>query len=194
MIKYTIWDKTNIGENYPGITSPLTYSFVRRSYQAVYKNFCLRIGVSPTEIREKNYIFENLVGHIHGQLYYNLRSWYELLSFLPGERQTSTWFDTMLDPVVRRSIHEITDRKYSFPFRIYRIYIGVRFAILSVLFPILRREFDRKSSVLFSSGYSAHFSQMIDQELIGWFRVLEDRFLSVWAIPIINDFRLMVSY
>ena len=35
---------------------------------------------------------------------------------------------------------------------------------------------------------------MIDQELIGWFRVLEDRFLSVWAIPIINDFRLMVSY
>jgi pyruvate,water dikinase len=100
----------------------------------------------------------------------------------------------MLDPVVRRSIYDISEKQYSKVFRLYRLYIGVRFTFLSLIFPILRREFDKKSSVLFSSGGTANLSKMANAELIHWFNVLEDRFLSVWAIPIINDFRLMVSY
>ena len=48
-----IWDKTNIGENYPGITLPLTYSFIKDAYFQVYKNFLKKIWVK-TEIIDKN--------------------------------------------------------------------------------------------------------------------------------------------
>ena len=35
-----IWDNSNIVESYGGITTPLTFSFARRAYEGVYRQFC----------------------------------------------------------------------------------------------------------------------------------------------------------
>src|SRR5690606_23319304 len=40
------WDCTNIAENYPGVTLPLSYSFIRGLYARVYPNFFRLLGVS----------------------------------------------------------------------------------------------------------------------------------------------------
>ena len=35
-----LWDNSNIAESYNGITTPLTFSFARRIYEEVYRQFC----------------------------------------------------------------------------------------------------------------------------------------------------------
>ena len=40
------WDATNISENYPGVTLPLTYSVIRELYAGVYKSFMRMLGTS----------------------------------------------------------------------------------------------------------------------------------------------------
>jgi pyruvate,water dikinase len=37
---YNLWDNSNIAESYNGITTPLTFSFARRVYEEVYRQFC----------------------------------------------------------------------------------------------------------------------------------------------------------
>ena len=49
---YTLWDNSNIIESYGGMTTPLTYSFARRAYQAVYQELCRILeGVRARETR-----------------------------------------------------------------------------------------------------------------------------------------------
>ena len=35
-----LWDNSNIAESYSGVTTPLTFSFARRVYEEVYRQFC----------------------------------------------------------------------------------------------------------------------------------------------------------
>ena len=35
-----LWDNSNIAESYNGVTTPLTFSFARRAYEEVYRQFC----------------------------------------------------------------------------------------------------------------------------------------------------------
>ncbi len=41
----TIWDNSNIIESYSGVTTPLTFSFARRAYEEVYRQFCRMMRV-----------------------------------------------------------------------------------------------------------------------------------------------------
>ncbi len=194
MNKYILWDKTNIGENYPGVTSPLTYSFVRHAYSNVYVNFVRLIGARPKEVEKKKYIFENLIGQIQGQLYYNLMLWYELLDFLPAKKNTTAWFDAMLDPVVKADLKNIANEKHGVWVSVQKMYIGVRFVLLSIFFPLLHQVFEFKSRKLFRQFQNIHLETMSQEKLGETFDTFQSKFFSVWAITIVNDFRLMSLY
>jgi pyruvate,water dikinase len=56
----TLWDNANIAESYSGVTTPLTFSFARGIYEAVYREFARMMGVpigrsgaTPRNIRAK---------------------------------------------------------------------------------------------------------------------------------------------
>src|SRR6185503_11424967 len=53
-----IWDNSNIVESYPGVTSPLTFSFARYVYAHVYRAFSKLLGVSPNLVEEHRAVFE----------------------------------------------------------------------------------------------------------------------------------------
>ena len=38
--RLNLWDNSNIAESYNGVTTPLTFSFARRVYEEVYRQFC----------------------------------------------------------------------------------------------------------------------------------------------------------
>ncbi|HEU4717442.1 MAG TPA: PEP/pyruvate-binding domain-containing protein, partial [Bacteroidia bacterium] len=48
--EYIVWDNSNIIESYPGLSSPLTFSFIRKMYEAVYIQFSAIMGISEKEI------------------------------------------------------------------------------------------------------------------------------------------------
>src|SRR3989338_5480279 len=108
MNNQTVWDKTNIGENYPGITLPLTYSFIRLAYSKVYPNFLKIIGLSDKNIKEHDYVFENMLGYINGEIFYNINNWYELIKLIPGYKYNKKFFENMLEPVEKKPLEPVS--------------------------------------------------------------------------------------
>jgi len=91
-----LWDNANIVESYAGVTTPLTYSFARRAYAAVYREFCRILGVPEARIDAEAETFEQMIGLIHGRVYYNLGSWYRVLALLPGYRLNAGLMEGMM--------------------------------------------------------------------------------------------------
>lgn len=89
-----IWDDGNIGESYPGITLPLTYSYVRRIYERVFRRALRQVGVPGKTIERASGSFGQLVGTIAGRLYLNVLDLYRLYSLVPGlEAAVRRWED-----------------------------------------------------------------------------------------------------
>jgi rifampicin phosphotransferase len=91
-----LWDNSNIAESYGGITTPLTFSFARRAYEAVYRQFCRMMGVSEAAIVQNDATFYRMLGLVRGRIYYNLLNWYRLLALLPGFQINRTFMEQMM--------------------------------------------------------------------------------------------------
>lgn len=80
----TVFDNSNLVESFPGWTSPLTFSLMRKAYQYNFLALMRTLGV-PSRIVERNrVVFENLVGSLNGRMYYNLTNWYRVFLTIPG--------------------------------------------------------------------------------------------------------------
>jgi len=91
-----IFDNSNIVESYPGLVSPLTYSFAVYIYARVYRAFVRLLGVSEGDIRSHAAVFDNMLGRIDGRVYYNLINWYRALALMPGFSLNSGYMETMM--------------------------------------------------------------------------------------------------
>jgi len=87
-----LWDNSNIVESYPGLTLPLTFSFVRSAYAHAFRRACAAFFPVANPLESRPQLFETLLGLLDGRVYYNLLSWYEMFSFLARpERHRRTW-------------------------------------------------------------------------------------------------------
>jgi len=79
-----VWDNSNIIESYSGVTSPMTFSFIRHAYAVVYNCFSEVMGIPQKTIRKNQNVYRNMLGLFEGQVYYNLQNWYRLIQQFPG--------------------------------------------------------------------------------------------------------------
>ncbi|MGO9711634.1 MAG: PEP/pyruvate-binding domain-containing protein [Polyangiaceae bacterium] len=80
----TIFDSSNIVESFPGLTSPLTFTFIRRSYEEAFREAQRRTGVPEATLEANRHVHANLVGILDGRVYYNILHWYRLFTWVPG--------------------------------------------------------------------------------------------------------------
>lgn len=73
-----LWSNANITESFPGVSTALTYSFAQRFYRTIFADLYRRMGVSPTELRQREPELERMIGRLRGRVYYSLSSWYRL--------------------------------------------------------------------------------------------------------------------
>ncbi|HSB22912.1 MAG TPA: PEP/pyruvate-binding domain-containing protein, partial [Burkholderiaceae bacterium] len=99
-----LWDNANIIESYSGITMPLTFSFARRAYESVYREFCRLVGVPREAIEARSDMFCCMLGLVRGRVYYNLYNWYRLVAVLPGYQVNRRFMEQMMG--VRESLPE----------------------------------------------------------------------------------------
>ena len=92
----TIFDNSNIIESYPGLVSPLTYSFAQYIYSRVYRAFVALLGVDAAAIRAHGAVFDNMLGRVDGRVYYNLINWYRTLALIPGFAINRAYMETMM--------------------------------------------------------------------------------------------------
>ena len=193
-----IWDNSNIAESYSGITTPLTFSFARRAYEGVYRQFCRTLRVPHKTIEKNDPVFKNMIGLIRGQIYYNLLNWYRLLAMLPGYKLNRGFMEQMMGVKERLSEKLLEEAS---PSRWWErildlVHLVNMLAGVIVNYFLLNRRikqfYQRLQNALSANG--SNLSKFRTEELVAIYKELENRLLNKWEAPIVNDFFAMIFY
>lgn len=195
----TIFDNSNIVESYPGVVSPLTYSFALHVYSQVYRAFVRLLGVSQPTVARNPTVFDNLLGRVDGRVYYNLINWYRALAMLPGFSLNRDYMETMMgvsEPMPR----EVTDAFAPAPSvgwqRIadYTKLVKVAGGLIwqAIRLPRTRRDFYGRLNGILQAGLEVGTSNAT--QLAAEYRRIESTLLDRWDAPLINDFLCMIAF
>lgn len=91
-----ILDNSNIVESYPGITLPLTQSFIRDAYHQVFKSLLLHLTGEEETVARLDENLQHMVDVANGRVYYRISNWYDVLLLLPfSNRLIPVWQEMM---------------------------------------------------------------------------------------------------
>jgi len=194
-----IFDNSNIGESYPGTTTPLTFSFARKAYQHVYETFCRLMGVSESAIAKNSFIFPQMLGFVRGRVYYNLLNWYRLLSLFPGFKTNRGFMEQMMGVKSELPQEFLAEFKRDLTLK-ERVLDGLS---LSVSIPKLLLRWVKLNSDV--KNFNARVETSLEKmpknlsdtatvQLGKTYRAMEQDLLQNWDAPIVNDFFAMVSF
>jgi rifampicin phosphotransferase len=190
---YIVWDNSNIIESYPGLTSPLTFSFIRKMYEAVYLQFSAMMGISEAERNEHAVVYANMLGLLNGRVYYNLRSWFKLLSLLPGYQLNAEFMEKMMGVKEKFVLEDVKKRsRFSERMRVLnmiRLLLGNQRRL-----PKMRRDFTRDFEHVMQEFDAIDFSKQRADQLIVLYERFEQTLLKKWKAPLVNDFFAMIWY
>lgn len=196
----TIWDNSNIVESYSGVTSPLTFSFARHVYEHVYMEFCKLMGVSQAKIERERDAFQNMLGHINGHVYYNLLNWYRVLALFPGFQMNRRFMEQMMgvkEPLPDELLDAVAPQqtthwaKFVDAVQLARAGFGLIGAQL-LLARTSSRFYQRLNAAL--TVPPAQLQELSLAELATEYRKVEQKLLTQWDAPLINDFLCMIAF
>ncbi|MGP0093911.1 MAG: PEP/pyruvate-binding domain-containing protein [Xanthobacteraceae bacterium] len=196
----TIFDNSNIIESYPGLVSPLTYSFAQYIYSRVYPAFVALLGVDAAAIRAHGAVFDNMLGRVDGRVYYNLINWYRALALIPGFAINRAYMETMMgvDAPLPPAITDTIGPRPAHGFELVREYGRLAKVALGLLREAIRLPrtsrafYARLESAL--STPTAAIETMPLTALAGEYRRVEAQLLERWDAPLINDFLCMIAF
>lgn len=187
-----VWDNSNIVESYPGISSPLTYSFIRRVYEAVYLEFSSLLGVSAKTLEDNAEVYKNMLGYIQGRVYYNLAGWYKALSLLPGYSINAPFMEKMMG--VKETFELPVENAQP-----KKNYIGLVISIFKIIFSFFSLKRSRRKFMALLDGTirkmdTQDYSTYNANQLLNAYEGLENTLLKKWKAPLVNDFFAMIFY
>ena len=195
-----ILDNSNIVESYPGLVSPLTYSFARYAYARVYRSFVRMVGVRESVITANAPVFDNMLSRIDGRVYYNLVNWYRALAMLPGFSINRAHMETMMG-LSKPLPDEVTSGigpapaeglgKWLEYARMGRAGLGL--LVQAINLPRTINNFQQRLDAAIGPG-SLDLATAGASELAAEYRRIETSLLDRWDAPIINDFLCMMAF
>jgi phosphohistidine swiveling domain-containing protein len=195
---HRVWDNSNIAESYGGVTTPLTFSFARRIYESVYREFCRLMSVPAQRIERADDVFPQMLGLIRGRTYYNLASWYRVLALLPGFQLNRSFMEQMMgvkeplpEPLVQKIIAESTVSRSADMRALAVTCIGLlrQLAGLGKQVKAFQARLDAALAPL-----PVPLAEMSGEDLVNHYRELEQKLLKRWDAPLVNDFFAMIYY
>lgn len=191
-----LWDNSNIIESYSGVTTPLTFSFARRAYRGVYQQFCKLLAVPRSKIAANERTYQHMLGLIRGRVYYNLINWYRVLAMLPGFTFNRRFMEQMMgvkEPLPDAVLQELAAAGWRDRLRDgWRmiLMVGVIVAHYWRLSRTVRRFRQRLESALQLPDVPLRAQSAA--ELAAYFVNLEQKLLTRWDAPLLNDFFTMI--
>ncbi len=73
-----VWTNSNVTESYPGVTTPLTYTFARYFYRVIFFDLYRMLGVSSRTLHDNHEPLDRMIGYLGGRVYYCLSHFYLL--------------------------------------------------------------------------------------------------------------------
>jgi pyruvate,water dikinase len=193
-----IWDNSNIIESYSGVTTPLTFSFARSVYEGVYRQFCHILRVPKRKIAANEITFSRMLGLIQGRIYYNLLNWYRVLALLPGFTSNRRFMEQMMG--VRESLPKEIADGLSSASRGERMkdFFSLIDMFAALIWNKVRlekqiAEFLARLNDALREPFPALTDMRLD-ELTAYYSQLQEKLLSHWDAPLVNDFFAMIFH
>lgn len=189
--KINVFDNSNIVESYGGITTPLTFSFIRMVYENVYIELCKIFNVKQEKIEMNSQMFKNMLALIEGRVYYNLYGWYGLLSMFPGLGKNKKFMEQMMG--VKESL---PDDLFPVPQATFKDKIGLLNTGWGLVkgFLKIRNMTEKFYKRLNDALEDKDIDNMDLYELHDYYYELEKKLLHKWDAPLVNDFLAMIFY
>jgi pyruvate,water dikinase len=192
-----IWDNSNIAESYGGITTPLTFSFARRAYEHVYRQFYRLMWIDRDRIEALNNLFCCMLGLVRGRVYYNILTWYRLVALLPGYSANRKFLDEMLGvretlaAETAAALRPRTGERIKDGFRLMMTMARLVVAYIGINRRI-ERFYGRVNQTL--GTRRPDLSRLRIEELTDYYREIEQRLLTHWDAPVVNDLATMIFF
>ena len=196
-----VFDNSNIVESYPGIVSPLTFSFAAYAYARVYQSFVALLGVSADTVRRNRTVFENMLVRVDARVFYNLGNWYRALALLPGYSLNRRYMETMMGvgaPLPDTVLATIDTapatgfgrvREWA---RIARVAGGLWREGRRL--PATARDFRARLDRALAATAPDRLRTLSLTQLAAEYRRIEGDLLDRWDAPIVNDFLCMIAF
>ena len=189
-----VWDNSNIIESYPGVTTPLTFSYILDAYRDVYILLAELMGASKKMIQENKGVFENMLGLINGRVYYNLFSWYRVLALFPGYQLNARFMENMMGVKERFDLPK-SQRKSSKIAAFYRTMVMVSRIIYNrIRIKKLTREFYADVDEMLEEFKSWDLDDLTAFELKEKWEHIDRTLTPKWKAPMVNDSFAMIYF
>jgi len=191
--EYILWDNSNIIESYPGITTPLTFSFIIKMYEMVYRQFVGLMGVTEKEVNQHEKVFANMLGLVRGRVYYNLLNWYKMLAMLPGYSINAEFMENMMGVKERFDLEE--DYQMSKGLARFRLFtMVIKTIIHQWKLPRERKSFMKHLNKTIDQYEAMDFYALSSEEIVKRYKHFETSLLLKWKAPLVNDFFAMIWF
>ena len=196
----TIWDNSNIVESYPGLVSPLTFSFARHVYGHVYRSLLRLLGVPSAQITAHGATLDNLLGRLQGRVYYNLLNWYRILALLPGFALNRRAMEEMMgvaealpDDIARRLAPPVPTglRRVGAQARLGLVLL--KLGVEAIGLPGRIRRFEARLADALAPPMPPLDARPLSA-LAEDYRRLEATLLERWDAPLVNDLICMIAF
>lgn len=177
-----VLDNSNIVESYPGLSSPLTWSFVQQVYYGVFRSLACRCLPDKGLVNQYDHILQHMVATNNGRIYYRISNWYTILKFLPLQKKIIPIWQNMMgvDHAQYDQNHEQTTvrQRLNTWLKILSSAWGIpgKMGKLNQEFWAVQREYEER----FHDG-------MENEGLLALYDLIRQRLLNHWDITLLND-------
>lgn len=199
--RLAVFDNSNIVESYPGLVSPLTFSFASYAYARVYTSFVALLGVRADAVRANRVVFENMLVRVNGRVYYNLGNWFRALALLPGYSLNRGYMETMmgvgapLPPQVMTTFDRAPATGAARIAEYGRLAkMGLGLVREAIRLPATARDFRARLDRALAATVRERLAAMPLTDLAVEYRRIESDLLDRWDAPIVNDFLCMIAF
>ncbi|MBQ6182065.1 MAG: hypothetical protein IJK31_10345 [Ruminococcus sp.] len=179
---HIILDSSNISESYPGISSPMTISFVKNVYHLVFSSCVRRITHNDGTAERLDEVLSNMTDSANGRIYYRISSWYDVITMLPFSKKIIPVWQEMLG-VSDKSV----TRSSAAPSRMTKLRVMRSFIQLMASNERNMKKLNRKFDEIYPL-----FSDRIRQTdspagLFDIYTELKDTLAGCWDLTLVND-------
>lgn len=178
-----ILDNSNIVESYPGITLPLTQSFIREAYYRVFRSVLLRLTREPQTVARVDEILRNMVDAANGRIYYRISNWYDVILFLPFSKKIIPVWQEMLG-VKNKSVTSHLAKKIGF---VTHAKVTFSFIRLILTCPKLMEKLDGEFKEMIALFRSVDLEKASSAEILIHYKNVLEKVTEKWDLTLVND-------
>ena len=161
-----ILDNSNIVESYPGISLPLTASFVNVVYSGIFRSISRRVLKNEKELAKYDDVFSNMVGCANGRMYYKISNWYTIIKFLPMNKKIIPIWQDMMGVKIRNYDEEAVKLPWWLRIKTY-------FNVISEMLRVQKnmQKLNEDFTRINASFYERYHKDILRAEIIAFFRL-----------------------